>query len=286
VISFPNAKINLGLNITAKRSDGYHNLETVFYPVALNDVLEIIPGEELALRSHGLPIVGDPANNLCIQAYRIMKEKFPALSPVSVYLHKHIPPGSGLGGGSADAVFMLELLCRKFSLELSSKELSAVAAELGSDCPFFILNKPCFGKGRGELLTPVPLDLENYSIVLVHPGISISTAWAFARIKPAIPVKSVREIIGQPVETWKKELSNDFEAPVFAEYPELQELKERLYGSGALYASMTGSGSSLYGIFERDNMPKEGFLKHHHLPVAVDIISRAGVTFPASKTIS
>jgi len=286
VIAFPNAKINLGLNITAKRSDGYHNLETVFYPIALNDVLEIIPAEEIKLQSSGLPVEGDQANNLCVQAYLALKEKFPAVSSVAIYLHKHIPPGAGLGGGSSDAAFMLQLLCRKFSLDLSSEALSDIAAGLGSDCPFFIQNKPCLGQGRGELLRPVSLNLENYSIVLVHSGINISTAWAFGRIKPAIPAKSVLEIVSQPVETWKNELINDFEGPVFREYPELGELKEMLYRSGAIYASMTGSGSSLYGIFDRKNIPKEGLLKHHRLPVAVDIISRPGVIFPTSKSIS
>jgi 4-diphosphocytidyl-2-C-methyl-D-erythritol kinase len=272
VIQFPNGKINLGLNITAKRPDGYHNLETVFYPIPINDVLEIVLSSEMQFVFSGLNIPGDVKDNLCNKAYGLMKLKFPSLPPVATFLHKRIPLGAGLGGGSSDGAFMLQLLKRKFNLDLSQQELASLAAQLGSDCPFFMLNRPCFAHGRGELIETIELDLSEWSIVLLHPGISIGSAWAFSAVRPSIPAKSIREIIRQPIESWRKELVNDFELPVFAHYPELAAIKTSLYAKGAIYASLTGSGSSLYGIFEQNNAGEIASFQHQRMTVSVDII--------------
>ena len=181
MISFPNCKINLGLKVLRRREDGYHDLETVFYPLPLKDVLETIRSESLQFTATGLPIPGDPGTNLCCKAWYLLKKDFPALPPVHIYLHKHIPMGAGLGGGSSDGAAMLQLLNRQGQLQLGTERLLQYALELGSDCPFFILNQPCLGGGRGEVLQPVGLDLSGYSFVIVHPGIHIGTAWAFRR---------------------------------------------------------------------------------------------------------
>lgn len=261
MVFFPNCKINLGLKILRKREDGYHDLETVFYPIAIRDVLEIIRTESptLAFTATGLSIPGDADNNLCLKAYHLLKQDFPTLAPVHVYLHKQIPIGAGLGGGSSDGATMLRLLNASFHLQLPEEKLLNYAARLGSDCPFFILNKPCLAGGRGEKLVPIDLDLSGYSFAIVHPGIHISTPWAFAQCIPTATGKSVEAIIRQPVSTWKDELINDFEKPVLSSYPELRVIKEQLYSQGALYAAMTGSGSSFFGIFEKDGLPSLTF---------------------------
>ena len=251
MVLFPNCKINLGLKILRRREDGYHALETVFYPLPVKDVLEIIPSESPGFSASGLPIPGDPELNLCIKAIHLLKKDFPHLPSVHIYLHKHIPMGAGLGGGSSDGAAMLQLLNKCFQLEISQERLLTYAAQLGSDCPFFILNKPCLGEGRGERLDPLRLDLSSYSFVLVNPGIHIGTAWAFSRITPDAGGKPVKDIISQPLESWKTELINDFEAPVFGEYPLLRSIKEDLYAKGALYAALTGSGSSIFSIFKK-----------------------------------
>jgi len=251
MVIFPNCKINLGLNIVNKRNDGYHDIETAFFPVHLKDALEIIENKTLQFSISGLPIEGELENNLCLKAYELLKKDFPTLAAIQMHLHKAIPTGAGLGGGSADAAFVLKLLNKKFDLSLSEKQLMKYAIQLGSDCPFFILNKPCFATGRGEILDQIDIDLSAYKIVIVHPGIYISTSWAFSNSKPAIPAKSIREILLQSIETWKEELKNDFENPVFTKYTEIRNIKGELYNSGAIYASMSGSGSALYGIFEK-----------------------------------
>jgi len=270
VVLFPNSKINLGLNIIRKRTDGYHDLETIFYPVAIRDALEIIknndPKEEVGISFSGIPIKGRPHDNLCLRAYRILKKEFPQLPAINVHLHKAIPSGAGLGGGSADGAFMLKLLNQKFDLELSTKQLLDFALQLGSDCPFFIINKPCYGTGRGELLEPVPVNLSPYKFVIVNPGIHVSTAEAFSLLTPSSPSKSIKEVIQQPVETWKAELKNDFERPVFKAYPAIEIIKATMYESGAVYACMTGSGSTVYGIFRkgaelRHDFPENYFVK-------------------------
>lgn len=254
MVSFPNAKINLGLNIIRKRADGFHDLETVFYPVALRDALEILPGTKEAntnFFSSGLPIAGVPGDNLCLKAYHLLKKDFPDLPAIDLHLHKAIPMGAGLGGGSADAAFALCMLNQLFSLDLSQAALKTYALALGSDCPFFIENTPCFATGRGENLTPLEIDLTAYRIVLVNPGIHVSTASAFAGIQPVEPTQSIKEIIQQPVNEWKDLLVNDFENTVFSQFPAIGGIKENMYREGALYASMTGSGSTVYGLFDK-----------------------------------
>lgn len=264
MIAFPNCKINLGLHVVHKRSDGYHDLQTVFYPLPLRDVLEVIKesatgNRQSAINISGLSVQGNIEDNLCIKAYRLLQKDFPQLPPVQFYLHKAIPMGAGLGGGSADGAFTLLLLNEKFQLELTTEKLLEYAGQLGSDCPFFIINKPCLATGRGELLQPLSLDLSAYSFVLVHPGIHISTNWAFAQLTPAVPAQSIKEIIQLPIQQWKERLVNDFEKPVFVHYPELAGIKQQLYDAGAIYAAMSGSGSSFFGIFPKGTVKPELF---------------------------
>lgn len=255
MVLFPNCKINLGLNIISKRSDGYHDLETIFYAVQFKDVLEIVHQQnettDVDFTSSGLAIDGDTSNNLCVKAYHLLKKDFPQLPAIKMHLHKSIPMGAGLGGGSADGAFTLKLLNQKFNLNLSTEQLINYSLQLGSDCPFFILNQPCFAEGRGEKLQQLNLDLSAYQFIIINPGIYVNTGWAFSQIRPMQSAKSVREIIGQPIETWKAELVNDFEEPVFKSHPEIKAIKENLYTQGAVYASMSGSGSTVFGIFPK-----------------------------------
>jgi 4-diphosphocytidyl-2-C-methyl-D-erythritol kinase len=289
MIAFPNCKINLGLRILNKREDGYHNLETIFYPVGWKDVVEVVRRDdgrqtidhsnasnlqpttynsELSFTSTGLEVKGDAQNNLCIKAYQLLKKDFPSLPPIEMHLHKTIPMGAGLGGGSADGAFTLKLLNDKFQLGLSTEQLIAYALQLGSDCPFFILNKPCYATGRGEILEPVELDLIAYQFVLVNPGIHVNTGWAFSQVADhkvsghlewPDTYANLRTIIQQPIHTWKEQLINDFEAPVCKAHPEIASIKNGLYNAGALYASMTGSGSTVFGIFEKNKKPQLNF---------------------------
>jgi 4-diphosphocytidyl-2-C-methyl-D-erythritol kinase len=256
VVVFPNAKINLGLNIIRKRADGYHDLETFFYPVAIRDALEIIKNDDtkgdVRISFSGIPISGKTEDNLCLKAYKLLKKDIPQLPAVKIHLHKTIPAGSGLGGGSADGAFMLKLLDQKFGLKLSTEQLLDYALQLGSDCPFFIINRPCFATGRGEFLEPISLDLSTHKLVVVNPGIHVSTIEAFSLLKPSSDSKSIKEIIQQPVETWKTELKNDFEESVFKKFPAIETIKAKMYESGAVYSSMTGSGSTVYGIFRKE----------------------------------
>ncbi|HEV8081431.1 MAG TPA: 4-(cytidine 5'-diphospho)-2-C-methyl-D-erythritol kinase [Chitinophagaceae bacterium] len=256
MLSFPNCKINLGLNIIRKREDGYHDLETVFLPVPLTDVLEILPSNnnKLEFTVSGIPV--NTEDNLCIKAYNLLKQNFTNLPSVKMHLHKSIPIGAGLGGGSSDAAFTLLLLNEKFKLNLKTEQLLDYALRLGSDCPFFILNKPCFAMGRGEKLEPINIDLKNYKILIVNPGININTKWAFSKIIPQERKISIQQIITLPIETWKVYLQNDFELPVFTEYPEIRKIKEDLYEVGALYASLSGSGSSVFGVFLKEKIIK------------------------------
>ena len=257
MIQFPNCKINLGLSILEKRKDGFHALETVFYPVALNDILEItttINGQQNVLvqfESSGNPIPGDVSSNLCIKAYHLLKADFPQLTPVKIHLHKKIPIGAGLGGGSSDGAAALSMLNDLFQLQLSTTQLIQYAAQLGSDCPFFILNEASHATGRGEVMQPMPINLSNFTMALVHPNIPISTGWAFQQITPAIKEKTIASIIQQPITTWKNELINDFEKSVFEAHPSLALIKHNLYEQGAIYASLSGSGSSLFGLFPK-----------------------------------
>ena len=266
MVVFPNSKVNLGLNIVGKRSDGYHDIETVFFPIQLKDSLEVIENEKLEFSTSGFSIEGEPEKNLCIKAYDLLKKDFPQLPAIQMHLHKTIPMGAGLGGGSADGTFTLKLLNKKFELNLSQKQLINYSLQLGSDCPFFILNKPCFATGRGEILEQTELDLSEYKFLVIHPPIHISTSWAFSTIKPFKPVKSIKQIIQQSISTWKTELINDFEKPVFESHPEIKNIKEKLYDEGANYASMSGSGSAVYGIFKKEktisiSFPDNYFIK-------------------------
>jgi 4-diphosphocytidyl-2-C-methyl-D-erythritol kinase len=271
MIVFPNCKINLGLHILNKREDGYHDLETVFYPIGIKDALEVVRRDDgrqstdethhspltthISFSSTGLPIAGDEANNLCIKAYHLLKKDFPSLPPVQMHLHKAIPMGAGLGGGSSDGAFALKLLNDKFQLGLSTQQLIDYALQLGSDCPFFIINKPCYATGRGEMLETVSLDLSAYHFAIVNPGIHVNTGWAFSQLNINGSGRSERpdpkQIIQQPIETWKDQLINDFEEPVSEAHPEIATIKQQLYDAGAVYASMTGSGSTVFGIFEK-----------------------------------
>lgn len=252
MITFSNCKINLGLNVLRKRADGYHDLETVFYPLPLQDIIEVIRTEQPPVQysASGIRVDGPPEHNLCLKAYRLLQQQY-GLPPIHLHLHKTIPAGAGLGGGSANAAFTLMLLNNKFNLELSTDRLLDLALQLGSDCPFFIVNKPCFAAGRGEILEPVPqVNLSQYTLVIVNPGIHVSTAWAFAQITPGGQAGMLREAVQQPVRTWKDSLVNVFEAPVCHAHPEIGRIREQLYEKGAIYAAMSGSGSTVFGLFD------------------------------------
>jgi len=269
MIQFPNCKINLGLSILAKRADGYHELETVFYPIAVSDALEILPAADLTMTQSGIAVPGDPAQNLCLKAYHLLKNDFPQLPAVQMHLHKNIPMGAGLGGGSSDGTAALIILNQQFDLGLNDHQLIEYASQLGSDCPFFIYNKACHATGRGEVLTPIELDLSNYQFLLVHPGVPIATAWAFQQLNPHTKSESLQSVIEKPITDWKNTLINDFEAPVFKAAPTLSVIKDQLYQLGAIYASMSGSGSSLFGIFPKGHFNDTPSIEH---AIRIDLI--------------
>ena len=274
MIIFPNCKINLGLRIVRKRNDGYHDLETVFYPIPLCDVLEIIRDPQhqqintttVQFSTTGISVDGNIQDNICIKAFNLLQKDFPQLPAIQMHLHKAIPIGAGLGGGSSDAAFTLSLLNKQFNLDLRREQLVNYALQLGSDCPFFIINTPCYATSRGEVMEPVTTGLDAYKIIIVNPGIHINTGQAFSNITPALPAKSLKDIVRQPIETWKDEMINDFEKPIFKLHPEIEQIKNKLYHDGASYASMSGSGSTVYGIFEKTkkadtNFPSTYFVK-------------------------
>lgn len=252
MITFPNAKINLGLNVVEKRPDGYHNLETVFYPINLQDALEVNRLENAdapyRLRVSGATLDGSPEDNLVVKTYNLLNDVY-HLPPVDIHLFKHIPTGAGLGGGSADCAFMIKTLNEKFRLGLSIGEMEAYAARLGADCAFFIQNQPVFATGTGNVFERIRLSLADYRLVLVKPDISVSTREAYAHIRPHRPEVTLKEIVRRPVEEWKECMKNDFEESVFQAHPEIAAIKDKLYDIGAAYASMTGSGSAVYGLF-------------------------------------
>ncbi len=256
MILYPNAKINIGLNVVEKRADGYHNLETVFYPINLLDALEITTDEHQAdsvkLKVSGEAIAGRPSDNLVMKACNLMRSMFPEkIERLSVHLHKHIPTGAGLGGGSSDAAFTIKALNEKFSLGMSVDQMEQLSAQLGADCPFFIKNQPVFAEGIGDIFTDIDIVLKGKTLVLVKPDISVSTADAYSLVSPHKPQQSLRESLRLPVEEWKSHVVNDFESSVFKKFPEIAAIKDRLYDLGALYASMSGSGSAVYGIFNQ-----------------------------------
>lgn len=248
MVVFPNAKINLGLNVVEKRFDGYHNLETIFFPVSISDMLEVLPGSRTRLEISGIQVDATLETNLVYRAWKLLSEDF-GIPPVQIFLHKVIPMGAGLGGGSSDGAFMLKLLNHMFDLRLDSERLKGYAIRLGADCPFFIDNVPSFATGIGDHLTPVAVSTGSHKIVIVKPPISVNTAMAYRSIIPAVPFKSVSEIVTQSVETWRGELVNDFEKPVFEMFPEILNVREKLYELGAVYSAMSGSGSAVYGLF-------------------------------------
>lgn len=253
MLTFPNCKINLGLYITARRADGFHDLETVFYPVSLRDALEALPAKNgESMRLSGKVVAGDSKDNLVWKAYKMLQAQFPTTIPaLDIYLHKSIPMGAGLGGGSADGAFMLRLLNNQFNLGLTDEYLAELALDLGSDCPFFIYNTPQLASGRGEQMSPVAIDLSGFSMQLICPQVHVSTAQAFKMITPCPAPFNLKDLAQLPVKDWKNAITNDFEAPIFQQHPVLASIKQQLYTGGAVYASMSGSGSAIYGIFHK-----------------------------------
>lgn len=250
MINFPNAKINLGLHITAKRKDGYHDLETCMMPVPLYDALEMIPSKKMVFESTGLSIPGDSKDNLILKAYHLLKKDFNDLPPIHIHLHKNIPMGAGLGGGSADAAFALTLMNQLFDLYLEDWFLEEYAAKLGSDCAFFIQNTPKIATGRGEILEHIDLDLKSKHVLLINPNIHIGTKEAYSGVTPKASPVVLKKVLSDR-QRWKNELVNDFEASIFPKYPEIADIKNKLYDMGAFYASMSGSGSTVFGLFDQ-----------------------------------
>ena len=259
MITFPIAKINLGLNVVEKRLDGYHNLQTVFYPVPIMDALEIAPMSEgfpsdvdCDLKVTNIHIEGDEQRNLVVRAYQLLKKDFPSLPRIHTHLWKGIPTQAGMGGGSSDCAYMIRLLNETFDLQLTNEQMQQYAAQLGADCAFFIESVPCYAEGIGEQLEPISLDLSGWYIGVVRPDIPVPTKEAFSRIHPHYPSLNCREVVMQPVETWRDNLINDFEESVFALHSEIGAVKEQLYKMGATYAAMSGSGSALFGLFKEE----------------------------------
>lgn len=252
MVSFPNAKINIGLNVVEKRQDGFHNIETVFYPVELCDVIEFIENpNETIFNNTGIKVEGNNENNLIIKACNLLRNKYP-IPHLSLHLHKIIPMGAGLGGGSSDAAFTIKSLTNYFKIGLTNEEQEELASRLGSDCAFFIRNRPIFAYEKGNKFKDIELSLIQYNVVIVYPHIHVSTQEAYSSVKPAQPDKSLLEAIKLPIGMWKDHIKNDFETGVFKKHPLLKEIKDELYSKGAVYASMTGSGSAIYGFFESD----------------------------------
>lgn len=253
MILFPPAKINLGLNVLHKREDGFHEIDSCMVAIPFFDVLEILPSESFRFIQTGLEINGDQMSNLVVKAYNLIASKF-EIPPAYIHLQKHIPMGAGLGGGSADATYTIIGLNELFSLNLTTSDIQELSAQLGSDCPFFTAKSPQMASGRGEKLTPFSLNMEHLYLKIVNPGIHVSTQEAFSNVVFSGTQKSVKEVLNQPMMSWSSELKNDFESSVFINYPELDEIKSTLYKEGATYASMTGSGSTLFGIYEKEPM--------------------------------
>lgn len=249
MVVFPNAKINIGLKVTGKRSDGFHNIESVFYPIPIFDALEAVPGNSLTFDCEDSHLEEDPDANTVLKAYELLK-RYRELKPIHFFLLKNIPQAAGLGGGSADATFTLSLLNNLLNLDLSQDELVAISQEVGSDCPFFLSNQPQMVTGRGEHLKPIDISLSGYHFAVIHPAISISTKTAYQQIQPKQPEEPLNKLIQYPIKDWPEMIGNDFEQYVVEAYPEIKALKSSLYEAGAYYASLTGSGSAVYGIFE------------------------------------
>ena len=249
MIDFPFCKINLGLQVLRKRADGFHDIETCFYPVPWNDILEIVPANSNKFDITGLSIPGDLSNNIVLKAYNLLKKDF-ELEPCHIHLHKILPLGAGLGGGSSDGAHTLKLLGHIFELRLPGEKLKSYSARLGSDCPFFLDYSPQLAVGRGEILNPISINLSGLTLVIVKPPVSVSTTEAYSGIHPEDSGKSLASVLEEPLVIWKQILKNDFEKSIFAKYPIISEIKNKLYELGAIYASMSGSGSSVFGLFE------------------------------------
>jgi 4-diphosphocytidyl-2-C-methyl-D-erythritol kinase len=251
MISFPNAKINLGLNVLSRRNDGFHNISTIMVPVGFHDILELLPGDgsEDIFYQTGLSLPGEMQENLCLKASKLFRETYGGTG-LRIHLHKMIPAGTGLGGGSSDAARTLIMMDELFGSALKEEELEMLASRLGSDCSFFIGNRPALAAGRGDVLTPVDVDLSGKEILILLPEIHISTPWAYSKVTPGSHPVPPQEVVLKDISEWKGLLVNDFEKPVFEEYPLLKDLRDRLYEAGAIYASVSGSGSAIYGIFD------------------------------------
>lgn len=254
MLQFANAKINIGLHVTHKRGDGYHDIETIFYPVQLYDVLEILPADQLTFEAHNYDFP-EGEDNLCLKAYRLLAESYD-LPLVRIHLLKNIPVGAGLGGGSADAAHTLKTIDKQFGLKLGDDVLMEYAAQIGADCPFFIRNKPVYAHGIGTEMEALKLDLSAYSIVVIKPDAFVSTAEAYRSVVPKLPEIDLRRAIQLPIQQWKYHIVNDFELGIFKQYPYIQDIKAKLYEEGAIYASMSGSGSAVFGLFE--SLPDKG----------------------------
>jgi len=260
MICFPNAKINIGLNIIRKREDGFHDIESLMYPLRgiIFDAVEIIESKKTKMVISGIPVPGDAEDNLCLKAYNLISKDY-SVPKIKIHLHKAIPIGAGLGGGSSDAAFFIRLLSEKFNLNISWGEMHHYARQLGSDCSFFMSNQPAFAEGKGDQLEFMQIDLSGYYIAVIYPDNHINTAKAYSGVTPKIPARSLENDLKKlPLKEWKKYIHNDFEDSVFPQFPELKKIKEKLYSLGAIYASMSGSGSALYGIFKKEtklNLP-------------------------------
>ena len=263
MIIYPNAKINIGLNIIGKRPDGFHNIETIFYPIGLSDILEInISNNKINFKNTGLSVENKNfESNICYKAYQELNSDF-SLKPIDIHLHKIIPFGAGLGGGSSDASFTLKAINSLMKLNLDNRALLKYAEKIGSDCPFFIINKPCYAIEKGNILTPIDLNLKGYYFILISPEIHVNTGMAYLGTTPKKPTKSLLDLIKQPIENWKETIKNDFEDSVFRNHPELKEIKDNLYNLGAIYASMSGSGSAVFGIFKNKIDLQNSFNKY------------------------
>ncbi|MBK7213459.1 MAG: 4-(cytidine 5'-diphospho)-2-C-methyl-D-erythritol kinase [Bacteroidales bacterium] len=257
MIRFPNCKINIGLSILEKLPDGYHRIESLMFPIPLRDILEIVPTSsgETKLTVTGNVPQGEMQQNLCYRAWKLMHESY-GIPAVEMHLHKLIPHGAGLGGGSSDAAFTLQMLNEIFNLNLSLIDLKSLAFKLGMDCPFFLLNSPAIATHKGEILNPVQFSLSGYQLYLVKPSEGVSTAEAYAGVKPRFPEISLDALMNSPITKWKEKVKNDFEESVFKAHPKIEEIKNELYRQGAIYASMSGSGSAVYGIFNADATPE------------------------------
>jgi len=249
MIVYPNAKINLGLKVLRKRTDGFHDIETLFYPVPLYDVMEILPAKAFLLEMSGHQLDVDMKENIVYKAWEYMNKLYHA-TPIHVILHKQIPSGAGLGGGSSDAAFMLDAINKLYGLGASKTELLSVAAKIGSDCAFFLYNEPCLATGRGEIIEPVAFSLKSYYLCIIKPDVHVHTAHAYAGIKPSEAGLLPSDVFRQPVEMWQKNLLNDFEHTIFQKFPGIAKIKQDLLGAGAVYSAMSGSGASVFALFE------------------------------------